>query len=617
MIPYFFDTETYPIRPGLLAPPLVCLQDEDGIHVGDGAKARVVRALEGGLTFGAHNAPYDMAVICAQWPDLTRDVWRAYEEDRVLDTEIDEILRLIDRGDYGPGQKTSLAACCERHGIDHGYHVDASGAKAEPWRVRYAELVDVPIQDWPADAVRYATLDVKNLRALFEAQGPIPPDAFRQSRARWWLHLASCWGMKTDPAAVEAFARKVEEEHGQVRARLALAGLVRGDGTKDTKAAAARMEEACRRAALEVPRTETGKAGLDADACRATGDAVLVDYARYTSIAALRSRAWRMAAGTTTPIQPRFNVLVDTGRTSCSKGEGGPTNGDQVQNVHREPGVRECYVPRPGWLYLSADWSSAEMHTFAQAMRWQQGYLGELGRTLNAGKDPHVVLGSDLAGVPYDDLRAALKGPDPARRAWAKGFRQMAKAGNFGFPGGMGISKFRLYAAATYDVILSEEEAAHLKRRWMARYPETARYFRDVDQTLATTGDRIVHHKSERARGRVSYCAACNSYFQGLAADMAKDAGFRISRECYLGPGPLHGSRIVNFIHDEFLLEVPDDVDRADAAARRVIEIMEEAGREWCPDVPVRAEPALMRRWSKAAEPVRDSAGRLVVWNPS
>lgn len=637
MTPYFFDSETYPIQPGLLAPPVVCLQDEGGIRTGAAIRDAWETALRSGRLIVAHSAAYDTAVLATAFPDLLEEILLAYEEDRIVDTKVREALLLIALG-RAFGQSYSLAECCKRHGIDHGYNVNADGKKAEAWRVRYAELEGVPVDQWPADAVRYAELDVSNLRALYEAQAARAPeswyaDQFRQTRADFWLHLATCWGMKTDPEAVEEFTRKIEAEHVEVGGRLKSAGLVRATGVKNQAAAQEHMATTRLGLGLPIRLTEGGEkahpkglavgvrpddpkhTGLAAKLCQETGDPLLIDYARYTSIAALRSRAWRMAAGYDTPIQPRFNVLMETGRTSCSKGEkSGPTNGDQVQNVHREPGVRECYIPRPGRWFLSVDWSSAEMHTFAQAMAWQQGQLGDLGKALNAGKDPHSVLGAALAGQTYEDFRADLKGSDPERRARAKGFRQMAKAGNFGFPGGMGIPSFREYAAASYGVILSEEEARELKTAWFSRAPEARQYFKDVDATLEINGG-ITHHRSDRLRGRVAYCAACNSYFQGLAADMAKAAGWRIMRECYTGAGPLRGSRIVNFIHDEFLLEVPADVDLANAAALRTVEIMEDAGREWCPDVPVRAEPALMERWIKAAEPAYDAAGRLVPWS--
>jgi DNA polymerase I-like protein with 3'-5' exonuclease and polymerase domains len=67
-------------------------------------------------------------------------------------------------------------------------------------------------------------------------------------------------------------------------------------------------------------------------------------------------------------------------------------------------------------------------------------------------------------------------------------------------------------------------------------------------------------------------------------------------------------------VHDEIIAEVPED--RAHEAAHRIAEVMVETMNLYTPDVPARAEPALMRRWYKAADPVYVD-GRLVPWEPS
>ena len=55
-----------------------------------------------------------------------------------------------------------------------------------------------------------------------------------------------------------------------------------------------------------------------------------------------------------------------------------------------------------------------------------------------------------------------------------------------------------------------------------------------------------------RLRARVDYCAARNTPFQGLAADGAKLALFRLTAEGY---------RVVAFVHDEIVVELPSDVN--------------------------------------------------------
>jgi hypothetical protein len=97
-----------------------------------------------------------------------------------------------------------------------------------------------------------------------------------------------------------------------------------------------------------------------------------------------------------------------------------------------------------------------------------------------------------------------------------------------------------------------------------------------------------------RLRGYPSYCAARNNVFQGLAADGAKLALYRLHREGY---------RVVNFIHDEFLIELPMGENHAELALKIKKILIKEMNRV-LPDLPVTCEYALMRRWYADAEAV-------------
>lgn len=95
-----------------------------------------------------------------------------------------------------------------------------------------------------------------------------------------------------------------------------------------------------------------------------------------------------------------------------------------------------------------------------------------------------------------------------------------------------------------------------------------------------------------------------NTIFQGLAADGAKLALWQLWRAGY---------RIVNFIHDEVLIELPADVNLAHHA-EIVHRLMVSAMREVVPDVRVDVQYSLSDRWAKDAEVYFDEAGRLGVW---
>jgi DNA polymerase I-like protein with 3'-5' exonuclease and polymerase domains len=135
----------------------------------------------------------------------------------------------------------------------------------------------------------------------------------------------------------------------------------------------------------------------------------------------------------------------------------------------------------------------------------------------------------------------------------------------------------------------------------------------------------VVQPGSGRVRGGCFFTAACNTIFQGRAADGAKRAGWYLAQECYLGYGklwpddgrarsPLYGSRPVLFVHDEFILEVPKAT--AHEATLRQSEVMIAGMKEVVPDVKVGTEYAIARRWYKGAGAAYDENKRLVPWEP-
>ena len=120
--------------------------------------------------------------------------------------------------------------------------------------------------------------------------------------------------------------------------------------------------------------------------------------------------------------------------------------------------------------------------------------------------------------------------------------------------------------------------------------------------------------RSGRIRGNVGYTDGANSPFQGLAADLAKDAIWHITQECFLPGSPLFMCRVVLFMHDEIILQAP--VEIAAEAAERVSQLMLEAARRWCPEVPTKAAPWISLWWDKRAKPVRDENKKLIPWIP-
>ena len=81
-----------------------------------------------------------------------------------------------------------------------------------------------------------------------------------------------------------------------------------------------------------------------------------------------------------------------------------------------------------------------------------------------------------------------------------------------------------------------------------------------------------------RVRGRVSFAAARNTPFSGLAADGAKLAVYQLVRAGYV---------VRAFIHDEFLVELPDDADWVNGP-KRIDKIICDAMASVCGSCPLR-----------------------------
>jgi DNA polymerase I-like protein with 3'-5' exonuclease and polymerase domains len=141
------------------------------------------------------------------------------------------------------------------------------------------------------------------------------------------------------------------------------------------------------------------------------------------------------------------------------------------------------------------------------------------------------------------------------------------------------------------------------------------RFFQHVSDLMdENTGEGQVNQLfSNRIRSGCHYTAAANSFFQGLGADAAKRAHYLVIRACYAEPSSvLYGSRAVNFVHDESILEV-DDNELAHDKAVELGRVMLSGANEFLPNVPARVEPLLARCWSKKSKPVFKE-GRLVPW---
>lgn len=616
------DTETELIRPGERVPRLVCTSFVSGKHKGilianpvgltrsmvwlrdeqvSRSTARV-NAFSSSSNFWSEvlredeivgcNIAYDLAVVIRAHPELALSVWKTYDDSRVTDTLLCDKLRYIANGrlqfdpTIGKEPHFSLAALAYRH-------LGLELAKGEDtWRLRYGELIDLGIEDWPDDALRYSMTDAEVTAKVMESIHYRSPDEWLQTRAAWALHLMSAWGMTTDPARVQELRRSLEERCREYEAQLRPSGLVDDRGKRSMAAIRALLraqaltrgeEPVCTDATERYPQ---GQVRTDADTLRESGVPILETLADYLEV---KKTLTDFVPKLTPLVQPSFDSLKATGRVSCY--------GPNLEQVPRKGGVRECFIPRPGFRFVIADYSSAELCAIAELCYDQFG-RSRLGDYLKQGVDVHMLIGARLLGVGYEQAmvdRARWKeDPTYAPGRQANDARELGKRGNFGRWGGMGDPKF-VVVCRKGGISIDLRTSHQIKLAMLDFFPEMHDYF----DAVAAQGENhsFRQYKSGRWRGGLSYCDGCNTQFQGLVADGTKDMLYHLSRACYVDPGVLQGSRPVNFIHDEVITEVP--IPQAERAKDEIERLMVETMSRWITRVPIKVEARITDRWTK------------------
>lgn len=626
-----WDCETFLITPGVRAPRMVCstfaIDDQVGILKREDALPQIESWIaDDRILLTGHNLWFDLGVFVTHRPDQMGAVFSKIDRGLVADTMLRQQLIDVAKGKlkYHIDEETgevkpstySLQALAYRLLKTHL-------PKEDTWRLRYGELDGVPLEDWPEDARKYALKDASVTLQLYQNQEQqleraswagrhidgwrivkTIPNQLEQHRAAWALHLMSMQGVRTDPAAVQELKQRLSAQYAEQMQKLRPTGLftitparqfksgprkgqVRPEQvSKNMKAIYARVTEAYRGRML--PYTPSGRPACDKKTLKESRDPELQLLAEAGGTQKLRTTYLPiLESGTQHPICCRYNSLMETGRTSAS--------GPNMQNPPRAGGVRETFIPSSGFVFGFCDYDTLELRALAQACLWLVGY-SKMAEALRRGEDLHLSLAAEMLGITVAEAQVRHKQGDPV----IKEYRQQAKPANFGFPGGMQAESFREYAEG-YGIKLTTSQALNLHETWFRKWPEMTDYF---DRVKALPNP-LRQLKSGRVRGGASFTAAANGFFQGLAADGAKEALWRVARECYLdAESALYGSRPVLFLHDEIGIEAPDD-HRAAPACERLAVVMRESMEAWIPDIPIRCGAVMMRRWFKGAEAVR------------
>ena len=257
------------------------------------------------------------------------------------------------------------------------------------------------------------------------------------------------------------------------------------------------------------------------------------------------------------------------------------SNEPNLQNIpiRTEEGrkIRACFVPKPGHVFLSADYSQVELRILAH-------FCGEgpLVEAYREGEDIHRRTAAEIFGI-----TPMFVSPDQ---------RQAAKAINFGIVYGM--SAFRL----SNELKIPRKQAAEYIERYFERYPQVRKY---MDESVARAQKHggantlFGRHrpvsgldaKNPMDRGAAER-VAINTPVQGTAADIIKMAMLKLA-------GRLRGqhprAKLLLQVHDELVLEVPEE--ELEAVREVVVQEMQGVAELI---VPLLVDTGVGRDWNEA-----------------
>jgi DNA polymerase-1 len=289
-------------------------------------------------------------------------------------------------------------------------------------------------------------------------------------------------------------------------------------------------------------KTKTGYSTNAATLEKLRGEHVIVELLlSYREVEKLRStygEGLLAEVGEGERIRATFNQTVTrTGRLSSD-----------APNLHNIPvrsemgrAFRRAFVPAAGTTLLVADYNQIELRCIAHLAN-DPGLIA----AFEAGDDVHTAVASSTWGVPPDEVTTEL--------------RNRAKMVAYGLAYGM-----EAYGLAQ-RLGVPNDEAAGILDSYFSAFPAVRSYMdatvdearrKGYTETLFGRRRRIPELASPIFNVRqAGERQAMNAGIQGLAADIFKVALVRIDR---LLEERCHASRLILQVHDEVILEVPED----------------------------------------------------------
>ena len=273
-------------------------------------------------------------------------------------------------------------------------------------------------------------------------------------------------------------------------------------------------------------------------------------------------------------IHTSFNqAITATGRLSSSD--------PNLQNIpiRDDDGkeIRKCFIPEPGCLFFSADYSQIELRIMAHLSGDDN-----MVEAFRAGHDIHAATAAKIWHVPVDAVTAEQ--------------RKQAKQANFGI----------IYGITTYGLAqrmnIDNREARQLIDDYFATFPKVQAYMEQAKETCRAKGyaETLFHRRRYlpdilSANATVRGFAernAINAPIQGSEADIIKVAMIRI-HDRFRREGIR--SKMILQVHDELNFSVyPEEKEQVERI------VIEEMQRAYPLSVPLTADAGWGNNWLEA-----------------
>lgn len=331
---------------------------------------------------------------------------------------------------------------------------------------------------------------------------------------------------------------------------------------------------------------------------------------------------------TTNRIHTNFSPLMDTGRLSCGgKDKSRRIEYVNIQNLPADNRTRSCFtVQDADNILIDADYSGQEAVIFANKC---------LDKNLldfydNGYGDQHSYVAKlcfpkQLENVPLEEVKK--KRPDLRQKAKSAGFALQfggvgaTIASNLGIPLEEGNEVEEAYYTAFpgvkgyFQKVIEEtmqngyilfndftnrksfidffDEFKELEKKFTKEYWD--KYKEEKKKDSSKFHSELLPEVREffRLRGVIERKSK-NYPVQGSAGDCTKLATYLLFNKLRQNE-LLNTVKIVNIVHDELLVEAPEEM--GENIANLTKECMEEAGNYFCKRVPLKAEPALAKYW--------------------